>query len=240
MIKKNLKRQDGFSLIEIATVLVIIGLMVGGVLKGQSMLKNAKIKRIATDTTTVQEAINAYSDAYGALPGDDPNSATHWEIQAPPTGVVATRGDDLINGYFNNTGDKVVDNPATVESAHAWNHLYCEGLIKGVCTATPGAVITFPTNPLGGITGIADGRIVINTALGLTTHLKINKKMVCMWGIPTDYAMIYDAQFDDGAGDTGDIRASGSTNGAANQGTSTGTLSAYNLGNARVFICTGF
>ncbi|MBF0438187.1 MAG: prepilin-type N-terminal cleavage/methylation domain-containing protein [Magnetococcales bacterium] len=231
MKKQNDKQQSGFSLIEIAIVLVIIGLLIGGVLKGQAMVKNSKIKRIATDTAAVQGALNAYMDSYWVLPGDDANSATRWAIAAPATQVAATRGNGLIEGFFNDpAGAKVVDAAATVETTHAWNHLYCEGLIKGVCTATAGATIAPPTNPIGGITGVADGRVTANRHLGLT------KKMVCMRGIPSEYAMVYDTQFDDGAGLTGDVRGSA----AADDGTAVGTATTYDITNAQIIICTGF
>ncbi len=43
------KKQKGFTLVEIAIVLVIVGLLIGGVLKGQEMITNAKLKRIESD-----------------------------------------------------------------------------------------------------------------------------------------------------------------------------------------------
>ncbi|MBF0428796.1 MAG: prepilin-type N-terminal cleavage/methylation domain-containing protein [Magnetococcales bacterium] len=230
MRKPNDKQQSGFSLIEIAIVLVIIGLLIGGVLKGQAMVKNSKIKRIATDTAAVQGALNAYMDSYWVLPGDDANSATRWAIAAPASGT-GTTGNGLIEGFFNDAaGNTAVTVATTVESSHAWNHLYCEGLIKGVCTATAGATIAPPTNPIGGITGVADGRVTANRHLGLT------KKMVCMRGIPSEYAMVYDTQFDDGAGLTGDVRGSA----AADDGTAVGTATTYDITNAQIIICTGF
>ncbi|MBF0160690.1 MAG: prepilin-type N-terminal cleavage/methylation domain-containing protein, partial [Magnetococcales bacterium] len=64
-------QQAGFTLIEIAIVLIIIGLLLGGILKGQTMVKNSKIKRIAADSQSFIAAANAYVDSYWALPGDD-------------------------------------------------------------------------------------------------------------------------------------------------------------------------
>jgi prepilin-type N-terminal cleavage/methylation domain-containing protein len=73
--KISLKNQKGFTLIEIAIVLVIIGLLIGGVLKGQSMIQNARVKRLVTDMQGMTTAVIAFQDRYGQLPGDE-NAAT--------------------------------------------------------------------------------------------------------------------------------------------------------------------
>ncbi len=217
------KHQAGFSLIEIAIVLVIIGLLIGGVLKGQTLVKNSKIKRIATDTNAVQTAMNSYMDSYWALPGDDAGSATRWT-----TAAVAGNGNGLIAGLFNDTVANHTANTPAVETALAFNHLYCEGLLKGACIGNAATVIENPVNPVGGVTGIADGRTT--AVLGLT------KKVVCMESIPMEYAMIYDTQFDDEVGTSGDIR--GSANGEL--ASTPGTATAYATAGGTVHICTGF
>ena len=73
----NLPRQRGFTLVEIAIVLVIIGLLLGGVLKGQSLIDNAKIKNVIQQSTSLQAAVNAYQDKFRALPGDDVQGTSH-------------------------------------------------------------------------------------------------------------------------------------------------------------------
>lgn len=62
--------QRGFTLIEIAIVLVIIGLLLGGVLKGQELINQAKIKNVANDLNGVSVAVYAYQDRYKRLPGE--------------------------------------------------------------------------------------------------------------------------------------------------------------------------
>ena len=95
MLINSCKNQKGFTLIEIAIVLVIIGLLIGGVLKGQSMIQNAKVKRLVNDVDGLRAAVLTFQDRYGMLPGDE-NSTT------APTGD-ANNGNN--NGYFNeNTG----------------------------------------------------------------------------------------------------------------------------------------
>lgn len=70
-------RQAGFTLVEIAIVLVIIGLLLGGVLKGQSLIDSARVKNIIQQSTSLTAAVNAYQDKFRALPGDDVQGTTH-------------------------------------------------------------------------------------------------------------------------------------------------------------------
>ena len=72
-----MKKQAGFTLIELAIVLVIIGLLLGGVLKGQELINSAKVKNMATDFKNIQVYIYGYQDKFRALPGDDALAATH-------------------------------------------------------------------------------------------------------------------------------------------------------------------
>ncbi len=104
-----MKKQTGFTLIEIAIVLVIIGLLLGGVLKGQEMITNSKIKRAANDYNGVAAAIYSYLDRYSAMPGDDPNANGRW-------------------GLTNGDGDGIVDG---AERPDVWEHLRASGLVAG-------------------------------------------------------------------------------------------------------------
>jgi len=63
--------EKGFTLVEIAIVLVIIGLLIGGVLKGQAMIQNAKVKRIIKSADELRAAVFSYYDKYGMYPGDE-------------------------------------------------------------------------------------------------------------------------------------------------------------------------
>jgi len=71
-MKQIKSQQSGFTLIEIAIVLVIIGLLLGGVLKGQEMIENSRIKSVVTDMRGMSTAFTGYFDRYRALPGDEP------------------------------------------------------------------------------------------------------------------------------------------------------------------------
>src|SRR5258706_11767550 len=72
------RKQRGFTLVEIAIVLVIIGLLLGGILKGQEMITQAKIKNVVADFSGISAAYYGYQDRYRAIPGDDSGAPARW------------------------------------------------------------------------------------------------------------------------------------------------------------------
>src|SRR5713101_5414518 len=78
LIKSKNSTEAGFTLVEIAIVLVIIGLLLGGILKGQEMITQARIKNIINDFNGVTVAVTSYQDRYRAIPGDDLNASARW------------------------------------------------------------------------------------------------------------------------------------------------------------------
>jgi prepilin-type N-terminal cleavage/methylation domain-containing protein len=70
-MRNRIQNQQGFTLVEIAIVLVIIGLLIGGVLKGQGMIGNAKVKNLVKSAEGIQAAVFSFQDKYGVLPGDE-------------------------------------------------------------------------------------------------------------------------------------------------------------------------
>src|SRR5438045_4960054 len=90
---ESIRKQHGFTLVEIAIVLVIIGLLLGGILKGQEMITQAKIKNSIADFSGISAAYYGYQDRYRAIPGDDSNAATRWT-----TPTAATAGDGNCSG----------------------------------------------------------------------------------------------------------------------------------------------
>ena len=65
------RKQRGFTLIEIAIVLVIIGLLVGGILQGQELIESSRVKQAVRDINSTAAAVFSYQDRYGTMPGDD-------------------------------------------------------------------------------------------------------------------------------------------------------------------------
>lgn len=70
MHKENMKKNDGFTLVELSIVLVIIGLIIGGVLVGQDMIKSAEIRSTIAQVQGYDTAVNVFRDKYSQLPGD--------------------------------------------------------------------------------------------------------------------------------------------------------------------------
>lgn len=181
-----MKRQRGFTLIEIAIVLVIIGLLLGGVLKGQELITNAKIKRVNNDFNGIGAAVYSYLERYNALPGDDDKANTRW------TDAAKGSGDGKIDGAW-------ITDTTTVESRTAWDHLRRSNLIGG------GEGPSYPTNAFGGRIGIQDGTLTSGLLMGLSGTL------ICMEDLDGKIASIVDTQMDDSMSDKGLVRAAEST-----------------------------
>jgi len=208
-------QQQGFTLVEIAIVLVIIGLLLGGVLKGQELINSAKVKNFANDFRNIPLYIYGYQDKYKSLPGDDAAVVQHIgstaTLATTPTG---TQGNGVLDGAWNTT-------TATDESFLFWQHVRIAGLAAGPTVTTADDYI--PRNADGGIIGITSGaKPPITTLRG--TYI------VCSQGILGKFAKQLDTTLDDGNTATGSVQVM--ANQAANQttaqaavpNTGTGTL----------------
>ncbi len=177
-----MRRNQGFTLVEIAIVLVIIGLLLGGILKGQEMITQAKIKNSIADFSGISAAYHGYQDRYRAIPGDD-TGATRW------SGATAGNGNGVVAGKYNSQ-------TATDESRLWWDHLRRSGFVAGSGTSQP-------FNAFTGMIGVetGDGAATPGTALGGFAGL-----IVCSANIPDKVAIAMDTQMDDGNIATGTLR----------------------------------
>ncbi|MDO9220891.1 MAG: prepilin-type N-terminal cleavage/methylation domain-containing protein, partial [Thiobacillus sp.] len=136
------RRQSGFTLIEIAIVLVIIGLLLGGILKGQELINSARVKNLASDFRNVPVFIYGYQDKFKALPGDDSAAVAHV------AGTVATTNGTPGNGIIESTWYSATP---TDESYLFWQHVRLAGLAPGTTVVGAGFL---PKNALGGEVGV--------------------------------------------------------------------------------------
>lgn len=191
-----MQRQQGFTLIEIAIVLVIIGLLVGGVLQGQELIQNSRVKQATRDLTGTAAAMFAYQDRYGALPGDDGPTAT---VQARGSSWTSANIGGNANGVLTANRNNTF-NPNN-ETDVFWRQLRAAGFIAGDPADT--GIAALPTNSWGGRLSITAQ--AVNGGLGGTK--------ACMSQVPGAAAIAIDNEMDDGNGATGRLRATQGTTG---------------------------
>lgn len=124
--------RNGFTLVELAIVLVILGLLTGGILAGQSLIRAAEIRSIGADYQRYQGATYAFRDKYLALPGDMPNATSFWK--RADTGAVGGTCADSVNnkglGTCNGNGNGYISD-LVWEQFRFWEHLQMAGIIEG-------------------------------------------------------------------------------------------------------------
>jgi prepilin-type N-terminal cleavage/methylation domain-containing protein len=128
-------RQEGFTLVEMAIVLVIIGLIIGGILKGQEIVNNGRVKAQVAQIDSIKAAIQTFLDKYGFYPGDDNQVVTQFGLDTSfngsGDGIVSTSppAPDLDSATENNnTGPNAV-----------WFLLEAANLLSGVQSSSNGA-----------------------------------------------------------------------------------------------------
>jgi prepilin-type N-terminal cleavage/methylation domain-containing protein len=182
------RTQQGFTLVEIAIVLVIIGLLLGGILKGQEMINQAKIKNVVADFSGVSAAYYGYQDRYRAIPGDDAGAGARWAAAGfPATPATGAYGDGVVAGTYNTT-------TANEETRLWWLGLRTSGFVSG-------GGQNQPFNAVSGMLGVQTGNNAGGTVLGGFGGI-----IICSAGLPDKIAISVDTQMDDGAISTGSVR----------------------------------
>ena len=212
-------RQAGFTLVEIAIVLVIVGLLLAGVLKGQELIENSKIKSIANDLNGISSAALSYRDRYKQLPGDDVQGSAAYGWTVGATAIPVGNGDSFIG----NAAPSFT--AASAEQLAAIRALRAAGFLGGD-PATVG-VGALPSHAGGGVITVAGS----NTANGIWG---LAGNVVCLNGLSGKFAGAIDRLLDDGVNNTGAIRGNNAAP-AANSAAPAATT--YNESATGFFLC---
>ena len=203
------QRQTGFTLVEIAIVLVIIGLLLGGVLKGQELIFNSKVKATFNLSREMSAAFNSYMDRYGAMPGDDNSSTTRFPAAVP---LPVNGNNNGVLAFGDCSTNTATTFAVTTENCEALYHLRLAGFISGAGVAPA-------HTPFGGPAFPAAGNSVV-AGLGTSVVLAFYPN-----SLTYKAASALDTSFDDGNSATGVFRCNGGA--AYNMSTPDASIAVY-------------
>jgi prepilin-type N-terminal cleavage/methylation domain-containing protein len=204
LMKMNNSKQSGFTLVEIAIVLVVIGLLLGGILKGQQLINSARVRNLADQNSGVQAAYYGFIDRFRNLPGDMTCTAA---VSAVGAAVSPNNCTTVVGGNGNGRIDSVV------EAGAVWSHLSVAGFLTGTYSGITPDANTYRT-------GVANGLVPANAFQGpiLLGHSNDYMegavragvvRLIYSFGgnIPVPLLRDLDQKLDDGNGVTGVLRS---------------------------------
>jgi prepilin-type N-terminal cleavage/methylation domain-containing protein len=222
----------GFTLVELSIVLVIIGLILGGVMVGRSMIRSAGVNRVASDLEAYASAAQMFVDKYRGIPGDITNATTYW------SSTIVANGD----------GDGQMDSASAANAAGeklgAWEQMAQADLIKGVYNGLAGAgsaehVVPGTNAPRGPLSASGYSWLYYGNLSGNADYYNGYYGNFLWFGLATTNGPSYgnaltpseayaiDLKMDDGVPGTGNLRATHTAT-TCNTGTATtGTTSTY-------------
>ena len=196
-----MRKQTGFTLIEIAIVLVIIGLLLGGILKGQELITSARVRNLISQQDGVKAAYFGFLDRFRALPGDYDQAFVN----------IANISNAACNGGNGNGNGRIELGGAGNENILAWEHLSKAGFINGsfTCAAVESSATT-PTNPFAVRLQLVWDAVFVDASGPATArhNLKTGGQ------IPSDLLAEVDRKVDDGSATGGTFRFSAYDGGA--------------------------
>ena len=189
-------QQSGFTLVEIAIVLVIIGLLLGGVLKGQELINSAKVKNMINDFRTVSSLVYSYQDRFKAFPGDQTKAQLDSAFGAaaganectPEADGLCKKNNARLDGSWNSTD-------VTQETYVFWQHVRLANLATGATLTSDANYL--PKNADGGSLGVESGLDAAGAPAPFITGMR-GSFYVCSAGILGRYVRQIDITMDDG------------------------------------------
>lgn len=133
----------GFTLIELAVVLVIVALVAGGIVMAREMIRNAQMQQALAEYDRYVKAVGEFQEKYNQLPGDFTGATTMWGSDTCPTNAVSSPKRETCNGngsgQIGTSDDDGNTDPDHEEWWRAWQHLANSGLIEGLYSGTEGS-----------------------------------------------------------------------------------------------------
>lgn len=198
--------RSGFSLVELSIVLVILGLLTGGILAGQSLIRAAEMRSVVSDYQRYIAATQSFRDKYLALPGDMNNATRFWQRQVNDATCVTNSSAAVVaTGVCDGNGDGAVwVGTAVSVSAEAfqfWRQLAAAGLVEGTYSGLAG-----PATPAAG----QDHVFGVNSPVGKMSNSGWGVSGLGVWGgDPVNYGMDYGNAIFFGARNVGFMAAYG-------------------------------
>jgi prepilin-type N-terminal cleavage/methylation domain-containing protein len=220
--------QGGFSLAELAIVLVLVGLLSGLVIMGDGILTQSRIKSLAGNFEQLRVAVLTYQDRYGAIPGDDARAAGRWVNGAGVSRAKDGSGDGRISGSYQDPppgGDPLATltvNAAQGETLNFWWHMRLAELV-----VAPPPVVTPVAQPLNFYAGVVG---VEWAAFGFP------RLSICTANVPGEIALGVENQLDDGQPRAGLIRAARQNADNEPLGSANATVTSYGTAETDFYI----
>ena len=195
-------KQRGYTLVEIAIVLVIIGLLLGSVLKGQELISSAQVRNLADQSSSIQAAYYGFVDRYRRNPGDMPASQACRDIGPEVPGCPGSDVGGDGNGFIN----------SFQEASALWAHLSASGFIQGNYggrATDPTTYMTPPNAPVNAFGGL----LLLSHSGDYLPQDRSPTKLNLVLGrmIPVKIIREFDAKLDEGMPTSGTVRATGAT-----------------------------
>lgn len=193
----NKKQQSGFTLVEIAIVLVIIGLLLGGILKGQELINSAKVRNLADQSSGIQAAYFGFIDRYRQVPGD-------WDVAQAAQGLGVPAA-ELIGGNGNRRIDNTIGEAAAVWTQLARSQFLAGGFTPATAATVPNNEASYVTNRSAPVNAF-NGSLILTRNSGYTGAAATRLNLHMGRDVPVNIARELDVKIDDGLPNTGVLR----------------------------------